>query len=135
SELFNAGIAKHILLCGDGRRDKSKRALLARDFPEAQLELESRSQSTKENAEFSIPILRSNGVKRAVLVTSWYHSRRALSCFRHFAPEIRFISAPAPRAPVPVSTAPWLREKNSILKEYLKSTWYFLRYGISLAER
>jgi uncharacterized SAM-binding protein YcdF (DUF218 family) len=36
------------------------------------------------------------GVKRVILVTSSYHSRRAAIVFRLFCPGIRFVSVPAP---------------------------------------
>jgi uncharacterized SAM-binding protein YcdF (DUF218 family) len=40
-------------------------------------------------------LLRQMGAKRVIIVTSWYHSRRALACFEHYAPDIKFYSRPS----------------------------------------
>ena len=57
--------------------------------------LESKSHSTRENAEFSIAMLRALGARRVIIVTSWYHSRRVLACFEHYAPDLKFYSRPS----------------------------------------
>ena len=51
--------------------------------------------TTRENALLSIPLLRSHDDTRVIIVTSWYHSRRALNCFRHYAPDLHFYSRPS----------------------------------------
>ncbi len=66
-----------------------------RGVPAAVITKEDRSISTLENAKFSIPILRQMGAHRVIIVTSWYHSRRALACFEHLAPDIQFFSRPS----------------------------------------
>jgi uncharacterized SAM-binding protein YcdF (DUF218 family) len=63
--------------------------------PEKVIMLECGSHTTRENAEFSIPLLRQIGAHRVIIVTSWYHSRRALMCFEHYAPDIKFYSRPS----------------------------------------
>ena len=35
------------------------------------------------------------GAQRVIIVTSWYHSRRALACFEHYAPDMKFYSRPS----------------------------------------
>ena len=57
--------------------------------------LEPKSRTTRENAKFTIALLRARHLKSAIIVTSWYHSRRALHCFEHYAPDLRFYSRPA----------------------------------------
>ena len=91
--------------------------------------LESESRTTRENAEFSIPLLRAHGVKRAIIVTSWFHSRRALACFEHYAPDIQFYSRPSyfgcPE------TGRNQKNINGYVKiEYVKLLGYWLRYGV-----
>jgi len=64
--------------------------------PETAIQVEDHSINTKENAEFSLRRLRALKSQRVILTTSWYHSRRALKCFRHFGPELTLYSCPAP---------------------------------------
>ncbi len=54
--------------------------------------IESRSRDTWENAEYSAPILRANGIGTVYLVTHAWHMRRALLAFHHFG--IHVIPAP-----------------------------------------
>lgn len=50
-----------------------------------------RVRSTKEEAEAIVKILRARGMKRALLVTTEFHTRRALRIFKAAAPEVTFI--------------------------------------------
>jgi uncharacterized SAM-binding protein YcdF (DUF218 family) len=54
------------------------------------------SRSTIEEAMVLRPELARRGVKRVLLVTTAYHSRRAGIVFRLFCPGIQFIAIPAP---------------------------------------
>jgi uncharacterized SAM-binding protein YcdF (DUF218 family) len=54
--------------------------------------IESRSRDTWENAEYSAPILRANGINTIYLVTHAWHMRRAMLAFHHFG--IHVIPAP-----------------------------------------
>jgi uncharacterized SAM-binding protein YcdF (DUF218 family) len=54
--------------------------------------IENRSHDTWENAEYSAPILRANGITTIYLVTHAWHMRRALLAFHHFG--IHVIPAP-----------------------------------------
>jgi hypothetical protein len=56
---------------------------------------ENRSRNTRENAEYSVAWMREQGLESAVIVTSWWHSRRALACFRKFGPELEWSSVPS----------------------------------------
>jgi uncharacterized SAM-binding protein YcdF (DUF218 family) len=82
-----------------------------------------------ENAEFSVAILRRGGLTNAIIVTSWYHSRRALNCFRHAAPEMQFYSRPSYDGLV---RAEWSRNGmgTNIRAEYMKLMGYWVRYGV-----
>ena len=54
------------------------------------------AHSTIEEAIVLRPDLARRGVRRVLLVTSAYHSRRAAIVFRLFCPGIQFLSIPAP---------------------------------------
>lgn len=102
-------------------------------MPAAAIAVECASESTIENAAYSAPILRAMGVRSALLVTSWFHTRRALACFQKEAPAIRWMTAPVERGG---SLWHLLRDHGAadmVAEEYLKLAYYALRYGISLA--
>jgi uncharacterized SAM-binding protein YcdF (DUF218 family) len=123
-ELFNAGAAPAIIVSGDGHKGDIETYLLAKGLPASAIQLEPYSQSTKENAEFTCSILKSNHVTSAIIVTSWFHSRRSLASFEHFAPSIQFSSLPT------LKHEPFRLESWRVLKEYLKIGWYIVRYQI-----
>ncbi len=128
-ELLRKGTAPRLLLSGAGE-DPSLRAKLREEkIPDARIVLESKSASTKENAEFSAEILRTQKITNAIIVTSWYHSRRALACFHKAAPEIQFQSAPTK----PTATSlnlPTAKDAGYAAIEYLKMIWYSIRWRI-----
>jgi uncharacterized SAM-binding protein YcdF (DUF218 family) len=129
AELFRSGAAPRVMVSGAGDDETNKRLLVSNGVPSAAIEFEGKSRSTRENAQFSIPLLRALGAKRVIIVTSWYHSRRALHAFQHYAPDIQFFSRPSyygyPRTQ-------WSREGISrhIRAEGLKLPAYWLCYGI-----
>jgi uncharacterized SAM-binding protein YcdF (DUF218 family) len=129
AELFRAGVAPRILVSGEGDASGNRLLLMNRGVPSKAIELEPNSKTTKENAQFSIPLLRAEGARKVVVVTSWYHSRRALKCFRHYAPDIQFYSSPSYHG---FATADWSREnlRRRIRAEYLKTLGYWFYYGV-----
>ena len=130
AELYKAGVAPKILCSGLGDCD-SNRALLRRaGVPASAILREERSHNTSENARFSLPILRSLGARRVIIVTSWYHSRRAWRCFRHYAPDLIFYSRPA-YAGCPTSWWQPQPIRGHVKSEYLKLLGYWVRYGVS----
>jgi uncharacterized SAM-binding protein YcdF (DUF218 family) len=123
-ELFEKGAAPSIIVSGNGDCDFIQHRLVQGGVPANAIELESRSRNTKENAEFTTRLLKKRGVQRAIIVTSWFHSRRALNSFRFFAPEIQFSSAPA------FHQETLSAEATHVFQEYMKTAWYFFHYGI-----
>jgi uncharacterized SAM-binding protein YcdF (DUF218 family) len=95
AELFKAGEAAKIIVSGMDDGVPNKTLLEKAGVPGAAIVLEDDSRTTFENAKFSIPLLRQMGAHRVIIVTSWYHSRRALATFEHLAPDILFYSRPA----------------------------------------
>jgi uncharacterized SAM-binding protein YcdF (DUF218 family) len=95
AELFKQGEAPEVLVSGSGDSTSNMRLLERDGVTNAHIIVENRSRTTRENAEFSIPLLRQISAHRVIIVTSWYHSRRALACFEHYAPDIQFYSRPS----------------------------------------
>ncbi len=60
------------------------------------IHLEHHARSTVEEAQVVVKKLREMGVKRALLLTSIYHTRRAGNIFRRAAPDLDFIVVSAP---------------------------------------
>ena len=130
AESFKAGEAPRVICSGSGDCQSNRAQLVAADVPRPVIQLECDSRNTSENARFTIPMLRKLGAKRVIIVTSWYHSRRALNCFEHYAPDLTFYSRPsyygAPRTE-------WKSKglAGYVRLEYLKNLGYWVRYGVS----
>lgn len=127
AELFQAGEASKIIVSGRGDGLVNKQLLKKLGVPENAIIVEDRSTSTFENAQFSIPLLRQMGAKRVVVVTSWYHSRRALATFKHLAPDLQFYSRPAYLG---YDTKNRKIIRGYMRLEYPKLLIYWLRHGI-----
>ena len=129
AELFKEHAAPRIIISGLGDCEINRRLLLAAGVPASAIELETQSRTTRENAEFTIQLLRKEKLTRVIIVTSWYHSRRALACFRHYAPELKFYSRPSYFAS---ARADWAHNRigNRIRLEYVKLLGYWVRYGV-----
>jgi len=130
AQLFTNGVAPKILLTGAGDYRGHRAILVAAGVPRDVILLEDRSTTTKENAELSAHLLKEQGIKTAIVATSWYHSRRALASFEHFAPDIRFYSCPSHYA---YARADWKKAGigRYVWQEYPKLAGYWLRHGIS----
>lgn len=129
AELFKQGEAPKILLSGAGDCASNEKLLEQAVVPSAAILLEPKSRTTRENAEFSIPLLRQMGAHRVIIVTSWYHSRRGLMCFEHYAPDIQFYSRPSYFA---YPKTDWHPKGISgyVKSEYVKLLGYWVCYGV-----
>ncbi len=129
AELFRSGAAPKIIVSGAGDAAGNRLLLMNRGVPSSAIELEPNSKTTRQNAEFSMPLLRAAGAKRVILVTSWYHSRRALNCFRHYGAGLEFYSSPSYYG---FERADWSRDHlaRRIRVEYLKTVGYWVCYGV-----
>jgi uncharacterized SAM-binding protein YcdF (DUF218 family) len=128
-ELYKQHLASKIIVSGDGDGHEAKRWLAAKNVPEIFIRTETKSENTKQNADLTIPMLRVQSARRVIIVTSWFHSRRALACFKKGAPEIQFISLPTIEDR-PKPHWPNKYERKMVLLEYLKLAWYWVRYGV-----
>jgi uncharacterized SAM-binding protein YcdF (DUF218 family) len=130
AQLFKRHAAERVIITGEGDDAINRQILEANGVPAKAIEVENKSTTTYENAEFTIKLLRAEHVHSAILVTSWYHARRAEKTFEHYAPEITFYSRPSYYA---FATEDWKRLKiNKRMRlEFLKLPGYWVRYGVN----
>jgi len=87
ADALRSGLTRHILACGgkawNGVRETDALCafLIQRRVPEAALERESNSRSTRQNAHYAAELLLPRGLRRVWLVTCDWHMPRALRCF------------------------------------------------------
>ena len=93
--------------------------------------LEDKSMTTEENARYTKEILRENGYKSLILVTSPYHSRRAAIIFQKvLGKEIKVLSAPVEDSWFKFSDW-WKRRRDraAVFSEYSKFIWLWI-FGV-----
>jgi uncharacterized SAM-binding protein YcdF (DUF218 family) len=124
--LISNGFAPRVFVTGFGDCEKNRQLLQGFGVQTnlVPIQVECASLSTQQNAEFTIPLLREQKCRRVILVTSWYHSRRALGTFRKYAPDMEFISAPAPQR------RSARHDRRYAAAEYFKTAWYAVRFGV-----
>jgi uncharacterized SAM-binding protein YcdF (DUF218 family) len=129
AEIFKEHDAPRVIVSGLGDDEIYRRILIESGVPAGAIQVEPKSRTTKENAEFTIKLLREQKLRSAIIVTSWYHSRRALKTFEHYAPEIEFYSRPSYFA---FARDDWSRLgiNKRMRLEFLKLPGYWIRYGI-----
>ena len=130
AQLYGMRAAPLIIITGQGDDLINWRVLRDAGVPAAAIQIENKSATTRQNAIYTIKLLRARHVHSVILVTSWYHSRRAWKTFEHYAPEIKFYSRPAYFG---IARSDW--NKTSIHRrmrlEFFKLAGYWLRYGIN----
>jgi uncharacterized SAM-binding protein YcdF (DUF218 family) len=129
AELFREGAAPRIIVSGENDCETNTFLLLNGGVPQNAIETECKSRSTRENALFTLPMLRKAGAHRVILVTTWYQSRRALACFRHYAPDLEFYSRPSLYG---CDRKDWTRKSVAplIRREFVKLPGYWVCYGV-----
>jgi uncharacterized SAM-binding protein YcdF (DUF218 family) len=99
-----------------------RRQALALGLPEEAILLETRSQSTIENAQHSREFCRERGNDLILLVTSAYHSRRARRIFREtLGPDLAVSVQPAPQGHHPLLW--WLYPDQAAVVFYEYRNW------------
>ncbi|HEY0376152.1 MAG TPA: YdcF family protein [Pyrinomonadaceae bacterium] len=149
AELFAAGRAPRVVLTDDGlqgpwsnekERNPSYAELEAEELGHAGVGAESvefvpeRVSSTYDEAVRVRDYARGRGWRSVLVVTSPYHSRRALwawrSVFRGSGIEVGMDPAPAGAQSPPAATWWWhLRGWRAVAFEYPKMVYYWLRYS------
>lgn len=128
AKFFQEHNAPRIIVSGAGDDESNRKILIEQGVPANVIQLEPKSETTAQNAQFTIKILRAEKIHSAIIVTSWYHSRRALECFEHYAPEIKFYSRPSYFA---FNRGDWTRAMSKrIYLEFAKLPGYWIRYGV-----
>jgi uncharacterized SAM-binding protein YcdF (DUF218 family) len=94
-ELYREGAAPSVVVTGYGDCESNIKQLERLGVPSDAITPEPAALTTLQNATLSVPLLRAMRVHRVIIVTSWYHSRRALACFEHVAPDLKFYSRPS----------------------------------------
>ena len=132
-ELYNAGLSRHLVLSSGyvySFREVEVMRTVAIDqgVAAADIVLEQQSTNTHENVTFVREILRAQGWKSALLVSSPYHMRRALLVWHKEAPEVSIIPAPPPRSQFYDHTrGASLEQVAGILHEYAAILGYWRR--------
>jgi uncharacterized SAM-binding protein YcdF (DUF218 family) len=130
ARLFHQGVAPRVFVTGIGDAGRNRSALLAGGVPKEAITLETKARTTHANAMNLRPLLESAHLRSAVIVTSPFHTRRALATFRSVIPAMSFGIVPA--------SLPWWDEPRGrgelnryAFVEFLKILEYRLLYGIS----
>jgi uncharacterized SAM-binding protein YcdF (DUF218 family) len=129
AELYRHGDAPLVLVTGHGDCQSNIQTLERDGVPADVITAEPRALTTMENARFTLPLLRQMHAQRVIIVTSWYHSRRALACFEHVAPDLKFLSRPSyfEYEPKPANRTGYSWHVNY---EYVKLVGYWFSYGV-----
>jgi uncharacterized SAM-binding protein YcdF (DUF218 family) len=130
AELYREHVAPRVLVSGAGDDEINRRLLVRNGVPGRVIEIEGQSVTTHENAEFTIARLRAENVHSVILVTSWYHARRALKTFEHYAPDIKFYIRPSYFG-FDREDWPKLGNGRRMRWEFLKLPGYWFRYGVN----
>ena len=129
AELYHQGVAPGVICTGFGDCASNVLILEKSGVPSSVIIAEPTALSTWQNAQITVPLLRKMGARKVILVTSWYHSRRALAVFQHVAPDIQFASRPSYLNYVPkLGTRAGYDSHVNI--EYLKILDYVFSHGV-----
>jgi uncharacterized SAM-binding protein YcdF (DUF218 family) len=105
-----------------------REAALREGVPGERIRFEDQSTDTRESLVNVAPILREEGVRTLILVTSPFHQRRAFLAARRVLPGIRIVNRPVRTRPWP-PVRPWWRDaatRGTVLQEYAKLVYYGL---------
>jgi uncharacterized SAM-binding protein YcdF (DUF218 family) len=120
-QAFRAGGFARILACGGkawaGVREADALGdyLIEQGVPEAAIERERWSRSTRQNAHYAARLLLPRGQRRVALVTCDWHMARALRCFRGAGFDAQPITTPSPAVPFAEVLLRSGRERVSLL--------------------
>jgi len=124
-DLYKKRYSDYILFAG-GAAPSMRRQALSSGIEEDHILLDSRSNSTFENARNSVAIMRDNNLKYAIVVTSGYHTKRASVIFGDFLPRSDLTICAIPGGPTRDN---WWKDKETIMavvSEYLKLIYHYL---------
>lgn len=129
AELYHQGVAPAVFVTGNGDCLLIRKRLIMAGVPEQKIGHECAAVNTQQNSEKTKERLQHQHIQRAVLVTSWFHTRRALAVFRKTWPEVEF-GTHAVTPGYDIQTTPLRYEAGYVLAEYLKMVWYAVYHGL-----
>jgi len=130
ARLFHEGVAGTIFITGVGDSSRNRQILLEEGVPSKDIVIESRASTTFANAALIKPLLEKARAHTALIVTSPFHTRRALATFRKVIPEMSF-------GVVSASLEWWNtrrgqgEENRFAFLEFIKIAEYWLLHGVS----
>lgn len=141
-ELFERGLAPELWYTGDkpfeARSDfmDSEQALslaLRRGVPKEKIRILP-STSTWEDGKSISSLAREKKIKSLLLVTSWYHTRRAVRVMRHYVADTNMIVYVSSSTNLPFTPDNWWRDEEglvAVVNEMIKTALYWRRYGLA----
>lgn len=93
--------------------------------PESRIVMEREAANTWEDAKKSAPILDRLGAEKVLLVTNWFHARRALGTFRRVQSGRTFAMAFSPK---PSVMHEW--DQGQEKRERMAAVFYLFRYRV-----
>lgn len=130
ARLYKEGVAAKVFVTGLGDATRNRQILTSAGVPASKIVTETKATTTYENALLLKPLLEAAKVRSALIVTSPFHTRRALATFRKVMPDISFGVTDA-------SIGWWGRPEGRgdvnrfAAIEFLKIAEYWLLYGVS----
>lgn len=133
ASLYRKGVAPLVFVTGVGDASRNRQLLISSGVPESAVIVEDKASTTDANARLLKAPLERYHVRSALLVTSPFHTRRALGTFRKEIPGVSF-------GIVEASIGWWgtargrLELNRYAFIEFLKTLEYWLLYGVSPAK-
>lgn len=134
ARLVREGTARLLVLTGGepwgGDSAESLRAVALKEGVAAErIRFENRSRDTRESLLNVAPILRQEGVRTLILVTSPSHQRRAFLAARRALPGVRILNRPVRKDLWPPAGRWWRSPgvRAIVLREHAKLVYYGLR--------
>lgn len=121
--LWRGGYARHAVIAGDGDCLHIRDTMVYEGVPREAIAVECLSRNTRMNAFNAAPLLEVSRTRSALVVTSWFHTGRALRVLRLVCPGIIWIPAATEPPPslIETATGPY---GPAIAKEYVKAAGY-----------
>ncbi|NQY74790.1 MAG: YdcF family protein [Candidatus Margulisbacteria bacterium] len=139
-ELYHSGKVDLLIMNGGGGymtqpfATRMKEYALSLGIPEEDILMEIKSLSTFESAKFVLPMLQQLQVRKGVLVTSKYHTRRSYKIYEKIFRDSG-ISLYVVGAPDQINYQSWWKNHEmaeDILIEWAKTIVYWMKYWLSL---
>jgi uncharacterized SAM-binding protein YcdF (DUF218 family)/glycosyltransferase involved in cell wall biosynthesis len=133
TELYRHGYAPHVILSSGfvfafPEAEIMRRLAIDNGVPATAIELETRPVDTHDYVVFTQGILKAHGWRRALVVSSPYHMRRALLTWRKAAPDLEAVAAPPAVSQFYAhDRGASLEQMRGILQEYAAIVMYWWR--------